>query len=124
MIEAGVVFFFVRHLYFFGHVLGVGIAEKIAVSGFTKPVVASLQLIVVVLIVIAFCLLLDVSVTVRASTSQREIASYVLVSRLYVLVVSSISWKLRRVRTQVCSGAIAVEEVLRMRPLDFIAVAA
>jgi len=97
MLKVGIIFFFLDDLDLFSHILGIWVAEKITVSSSTEPIIACFKLIIVIFIVITFWLFFDKSICIVAFASQREISSCVFVSRLNVLIVSSISWELRRV---------------------------
>jgi hypothetical protein len=54
MLEVRVVFFFLDDLDLFSHILRIRVAEEIAVSGSTEPIVSSFKLIIVILIIITF----------------------------------------------------------------------
>ncbi len=120
MVEVRVILFFLDDLHFLSHVLRVGVAEKVAVSWFSKPVIASFQLVVIILIVVSFALLFYKSISVGAFASQGEIATSVSVSWFDILVISSVTWELRRVGSELSSRPIAMQKIFRMGSLELI----
>lgn len=121
MSKVRIIFLLFNNLHFFGHVLRVRVAVEVAVGGPSKPVVASLQLVIEVFVVIAFLLLFHKSISICAFASQGERSTCMLISRFDVLVISSVARELGRIGAQLSCRSIAVQKILRVRSFDLIA---
>lgn len=120
MVKVGVVFFLLNNFNLLRHVLRVRVAVKVAIGRSAEPVVACLELIVEIFIVVSFGLLFHIGVSIGAFAPQWESTSSMLISRLNILVISSIAWELGRIGGQLRSRSIAVQQILWMRPLELI----
>ena len=122
MVEVGVVLLLLNNFDLLGVVFGVGVVVEAAVGGLSEPVVAGLQLVVEVGVVVFFGRLVDEFLGVGALGAEGEGGPGVLIGGFDVLVVASVAGELCRVGAEFGGGSLAVEEVLGVRPLDFIAV--
>lgn len=116
----GVVFFFFNDLYWFCKIFRVRVRIKSSISSFSQPVCTWFKLIFDIFVVLFFILLLWKCVSVSALASQRKISSKMSICRLYILISSFESWKLSRVRSQVLSRTLSMQQILRMRSLEII----
>ena len=122
--EVGVVFLLLDDFDLLGEVLGVRVAEEVAVGGLAEPVVASFELVRDVLVVVFLGVLLDVLISVGGPAAQREVSTSVSIGGFYVLIVSSVARELGGVRAQLRAWTVAVQEILRVGSLDVVALVA
>lgn len=90
----GIVFLLLYDFDLLGEVFRIGFRKESSIGRIAKPVTACPQLIWEIGVIVFLRLLLYVFVSVSTFASEGEVSSSMLVSRLHVLIVSSISWKL------------------------------
>ena len=122
MVEVGVVLLLLYDLDLLGVVFRVGVVVEAAVGGFSEPVVAGLELVGVVGVVVFLGRLVDEFLGIGALGAEGEGGTGVLVGGFDVLVVASVAGELGRVGAEFGGGSFAVEEVLGVGPLNFIAI--
>ena len=122
MVEVGVVLLLLYDLDLLGVVFRVRVVVEAAVGGFSEPVVAGLELVGVVGVVVFLGGLVDEFLGVGALGAEGEGGAGVLVGGFDVLVIASVAGELGRVGAEFGGGSFAVEEILGVGPLNFIAI--
>ena len=122
MVEVGVVLLLLDDFDLLGVVFRVGIVVETAVGGLAEPIVAGFELVGVVGVVVFLGGLVDEFLGVGALGAEGEGGASVLVGGFDVLVIASVAGELGRVGAEFGGGSLAVEEVLGVGPLNFIAI--
>ena len=101
-------------------VLRVRLCEIAFIARSPEPISACLKLVFNVFVVIFPFLFSRVSLWISAFASQGKVSYDMSISRFHILISSSMSWKLRRVRSDILNRPLCMYQILRMRSLKLI----
>jgi hypothetical protein len=94
MDEIRVFLFLLNHFHFLGEVLWIGLSIEVSICSVSVPIATSSELVREIGIVIFFWLFGFKFIRIGAFAPEREVASCVLISGLYILIIPFMSRKL------------------------------
>jgi hypothetical protein len=94
MVKVRILLQFLKNSNLLGEIFRVGVIVEFLVGSSTKPIRFRPQLIREIFVIIGILTLFYELFSISGLAAEREIASGMLISRLHILIVSPITWKL------------------------------